>query len=64
MVSRQSGHSVRMAGLERAARLAGEAFGYEDMPVLSRLSRSILPILVAAAVAFAIMAGLTAFILR
>jgi hypothetical protein len=28
---RQSGRSVGIAGLERRARLAGEAFGYEEI---------------------------------
>ena len=32
--------SVRVAGLERAARLAGEAFGYEDASVLPRWRRA------------------------
>lgn len=31
MVSRQSGSHFRLAGLERAARMAGEAFGHEDL---------------------------------
>ncbi|MBN9444351.1 MAG: hypothetical protein ACTHP8_06310 [Bosea sp. (in: a-proteobacteria)] len=30
MVSRQSVPVTRMAGLQRAARMAGESFGYED----------------------------------
>lgn len=30
MASRQSVPVTRMAGLQRAARLAGESFGYED----------------------------------
>ena len=31
MVSRQSGSDFKLAGLERAARMAGEAFGHEDL---------------------------------
>ncbi|KFC68907.1 hypothetical protein FG93_03529 [Bosea sp. LC85] len=36
MVARSSVPGVKMAGLERTARLAGEAFGYEDMAFLAR----------------------------
>ena len=34
MASRRSVPSVKIAGLERAARFAGESFGHEDMPSL------------------------------
>jgi hypothetical protein len=64
VVSRRSGHSVRIAGLERAARLAGEAFGHEDMPSLPRVSASILQVVAAAFTALVIVIGLTALVLR
>jgi hypothetical protein len=35
VVSRQSGYKVRTAGLERVARLAGEAFGHEEITLHS-----------------------------
>ena len=34
MASRQSVPGIRLAGLERAARLAGESFGHEDLAPL------------------------------
>lgn len=37
VASRQPVPSIRMAGLQRAARLAGESFGHEDLPSLPRL---------------------------
>lgn len=40
MVARSSVPGMKMAGLERTARLAGESFGYEDMALLTG-SRSI-----------------------
>ena len=39
MVSRQSFPVTRMAGLQRAARLAGESFGYEDARVVAEAPR-------------------------
>ena len=36
------GPSVRVAGLERSARLAGEAFGHEEPAPLSRLNAAAL----------------------
>ncbi len=35
MASRSSVSRMKLAGLERAARLAGESFGHEDMPAFS-----------------------------
>jgi len=35
---RQSVPSIRVAGLERAARMAGEAFGHEDLGPVPGLS--------------------------
>lgn len=64
VVSRQSRHSVGIVGLERAARLAGEAFGHEDMQALPRVSASLLQIVAAAFTALFIVVGLTALILR
>lgn len=39
MVSSQSVPVTRMAGLQRAARMAGESFGYEDVRLAARTSR-------------------------
>jgi hypothetical protein len=37
VVSRHSGSRVRLAGLQRAQRFAGEAFGHEEHAPLQRL---------------------------
>lgn len=39
MVSRQSVPVTRIAGLQRAARLAGESFGYEDARMATQAQR-------------------------
>ncbi|CAM5767588.1 hypothetical protein BMIN10S_02279 [Bosea minatitlanensis] len=39
MVSRQSVPVTRMAGLQRAARMAGESFGYEDARLATEAPR-------------------------
>lgn len=41
-MSRQSVVSVRLAGLERAQRFAGESFGHEELGTLPRLSQAAL----------------------
>lgn len=64
MALRRSGDRMRLAGLERAARFAGEAFAYEDLVILPRFAAPLLPIATAALIAAAILVGLTALMLR
>ena len=65
VATRRSVPSIRIAGLQRAARLAGESFGHEDLPSLPRLRRAALqPSLWWLVAALAAISGLAALSLR
>lgn len=66
MTLRQSVPSIRVAGLERAARMAGEAFGHEDLGPLPRFPSQAPQTshLVWLLAALAAIAGFAALILR